>query len=107
MSYWLFQGNPKSYRVLDGIRDFDELYWQVTRYTKELQPGDQVAIWVAGRGAGVYALAELTTTPNGSAILRTTVTGTMMLSTFALRSDCMSGYGSPESCWTGRCCVRI
>ena len=22
MAYWLFQGNPKYYRILDGIRDF-------------------------------------------------------------------------------------
>jgi hypothetical protein len=35
MAYWLFQGNPKYYRILDGIRDFTQMPWFVTRYAKE------------------------------------------------------------------------
>ena len=27
MAYWLFQGNPKYYRVIDGIRDFEQMPW--------------------------------------------------------------------------------
>jgi hypothetical protein len=40
MAYWLFQGDPKYYRILDGIRDFTQMPWLVTRYAKEMQPGD-------------------------------------------------------------------
>ena len=63
MAYWLFQGNPKYYRILDGIRDFTQMPWLVTRYAKEMQPGDGVLIWMAGPEAGIYAIAEIIDTP--------------------------------------------
>jgi predicted RNA-binding protein with PUA-like domain len=63
MAYWLFQGNPKYYRILDGIRDFTQMPWLVTRYAKEMQPGDGVLIWMAGANAGVYAIAEMVEAP--------------------------------------------
>jgi hypothetical protein len=55
MAYWLFQGNPKYYRVLDGIRDFEQMPWLVTRYAKDIAPGDGVLVWVSGKEAGIYA----------------------------------------------------
>lgn len=63
MAHWLFQGNPKYYRIKDAIRDFEEMPWLVTRYIKEIAIGDEVAIWVAGKEAGIYALAEVTDPP--------------------------------------------
>lgn len=60
MTYWLFQGNPKYYRVIDGIRDFEQMPWLVTRYAKDIAPGDGVLVWVSGKEAGIYALAEVT-----------------------------------------------
>jgi len=42
MAYWLFQGNPKYYRIIDAIRDFEQMPWLVTRYGKEIMPGDGV-----------------------------------------------------------------
>ncbi len=60
MAYWLFQGNPKYYRVLDGIRDFEQMPQLVTRYAKDVAPGDGVLVWVSGKEAGIYALAEVT-----------------------------------------------
>ncbi|WP_199306625.1 hypothetical protein [Anabaena sphaerica] len=36
MTYWLFQGNPKYYRIIDGIRDFEQMPWLVTRYAKDI-----------------------------------------------------------------------
>lgn len=57
MSYWLFQGNPKYYRVLDGIRDFEQMPWLVTRYGRHIAPSDGVLIWVSGKEAGIYAIA--------------------------------------------------
>jgi IS4 transposase len=32
---WLFQGNPKYYKVIEAIRDFEQLPWTVTRYVKD------------------------------------------------------------------------
>lgn len=60
MAYWLFQGNPKYYRIIDGIRDFEKMPWLVTRYAKDIAPGDGVLVWVSGKEAGIYALAEVT-----------------------------------------------
>ena len=57
MAYWLFQGNPKYYRIMDGIRDFEQMLWSVTRYAKDMVSGDGVLIWVSGEQAGIYAIA--------------------------------------------------
>jgi predicted RNA-binding protein with PUA-like domain len=63
MAYWLFQGNPKYYRILDALRDFDEMPWLVTRYAKEMAVGDGVLVWMAGTDAGIYAIAEISQVP--------------------------------------------
>jgi predicted RNA-binding protein with PUA-like domain len=59
VAYWLFQGNPKYYRVIDAIRDFEQMPWLVTRYAKEIAVGDGVLIWLAGKDSGIYAIAEV------------------------------------------------
>ncbi|HEY9711609.1 MAG TPA: EVE domain-containing protein [Oculatellaceae cyanobacterium] len=63
MAYWLFQGNPKYYRIIDAIRDFEQMPWLVTRYGKDIAPGDGVLIWKSGQDAGVYASAEIIEPP--------------------------------------------
>jgi predicted RNA-binding protein with PUA-like domain len=63
MAYWLFQGNPKYYRIIDGIRDFTQMPWLVTRYAKEMQPGDGVLVWMSGKESGLYAIAEMIEAP--------------------------------------------
>ncbi len=59
MAYWLFQGKPKYYRILDALRDFDEMYWPVTLFSKEIVAGDGVLVWMSGKEAGIYAVAEV------------------------------------------------
>ncbi|MTJ46843.1 EVE domain-containing protein [Dolichospermum sp. UHCC 0259] len=59
MAYWLFQGNPKYYRVLDAIKDLEQIPWLVTRYAKDITPGDGVIIWLSGKESGIYAIAEV------------------------------------------------
>ncbi|MEB3309662.1 MAG: EVE domain-containing protein [Snowella sp.] len=63
MQYWLFQGNPKYYRIVDAIRSLDSMPWLVTRYADKMQVGDGVLIWIAGPDAGIYAIAEIVETP--------------------------------------------
>ena len=36
MAYWLFQGNPKYYRIVDAIKDFEQMPWLVTHHAKDL-----------------------------------------------------------------------
>jgi hypothetical protein len=63
MKFWLFQANPKYSRILESIQSLDGIYWLVTRYDKEITPGDRVLIWVAGKQAGIYAIAEVAEAP--------------------------------------------
>lgn len=63
MAYWLFQGNPKYYRIQDAIRDFDQMPWLTTRYAKEIALGDGVIVWIAGKEAGAYAIATISGLP--------------------------------------------
>jgi hypothetical protein len=63
VSHWLFQGNPKYYRLLEAIAQLDEIPWLVTRYDKEIEVGDGVLVWVAGEQAGIYAIAEIIEPP--------------------------------------------
>ncbi len=63
MAYWLFQGNPKYYRLLDAIRELDKMPWLVTRYGKNIAVGDGILVWMAGPEAGIYAIAEIIELP--------------------------------------------
>lgn len=55
MTYWLFQGNLKYYRVIDGIHNFEQIPWLATSYAKDMAPGDEVLIWQSGDQLGIYA----------------------------------------------------
>ena len=59
MACWLFQANPKYSRIVDAIRELDEIYWLVTRYAQEIAWRDRVLVWIAGKQAGIYATAEI------------------------------------------------
>ena len=59
MAYWLFQGNPKYYRVLEAIKELEAIPWLVTRYANNIAPGDGVIIWLSGSQGGIYATAEV------------------------------------------------
>ncbi len=63
MAYWLFQSNPKYYKILDAIANLDQMPWLVTRYGQNMTVGDGVLVWIAGKDAGIYAIAEITATP--------------------------------------------
>jgi predicted RNA-binding protein with PUA-like domain len=63
MNYWLFQANPNYYRLIDAIKELQEMPWLVTRYAKEIAVGDGVLVWMSGENAGVYAIAEVIEPP--------------------------------------------
>ena len=63
MVSWLFQANPKYSQILEAIQKLDGIYWLVTRYNKKIAPGDGGLIWIAGKQAGIYALAEVAKAP--------------------------------------------
>jgi predicted RNA-binding protein with PUA-like domain len=66
MAHWLLQGNPQRWRIDDFFREHpaDELTtWSVTRYLNQVHEGDDLALWRAGRDAGVVALGRVTGPP--------------------------------------------
>lgn len=59
--YWLFQANPKIYRIVDALKEKEDNWnWMVKQHKKRIAVGDKIIIWVCGEKAGVYALAEVT-----------------------------------------------
>ena len=67
MSYrrmWLFQANPRLYRLLDSLVDLrlEDDVWKVTRYKRDISEGDIALIWQCGEfnGRGIYAVVDVT-----------------------------------------------
>jgi predicted RNA-binding protein with PUA-like domain len=61
MAYWLVQSNPARWRVREFFADGHQLEgWSITRYRDQIQQGDDLALWLAGRDAGVVALGVVT-----------------------------------------------
>ena len=64
MSNWLFQGNPKRYPVLDHLLDGEmQVDWSVAQHLDEISGGDNAALWVSGKRAGVYAIGHVIDVP--------------------------------------------
>ena len=73
MSYWILQSNPKYFRLLDWLRDFDWLgdeslvdCWNISWYAKEVETGDTVFIWKSKAKSdirGIYAKGRLEPVP--------------------------------------------
>ncbi len=58
--YWVFQGNPQEFDVERGLREALTDSWKVTAHKNEIKKGDKVILYVTGKEAGCYALAEVT-----------------------------------------------
>jgi hypothetical protein len=63
---WILQASPRIYRLFDALRDErigNDDVWKVTRYKNEILSGHIGLIWMAGKEAGIYALARITSNP--------------------------------------------
>lgn len=62
---WIFQANPKRYDILNALLDLvpDKQWWMVNQYKKEIKQGDIALIWMSGKEAGIYAIAEIVSDP--------------------------------------------
>ncbi|MEH2190351.1 MAG: SUMF1/EgtB/PvdO family nonheme iron enzyme [Nostoc sp.] len=58
---WLFQASSKSYRLLDAIRDLEEVFWpiKIKSYAEEIAIEDGFVIWFSGKKSGIYAIAKI------------------------------------------------
>jgi predicted RNA-binding protein with PUA-like domain len=66
INYWIFQSNPKRYRILELLVDpkIPVYTWGIIpQYSKTMKKGDIVLIWMSGKAAGIYAVAKILTDP--------------------------------------------
>lgn len=62
-NYWVFQGNPANFDFKTAFKDKNKHTWTVSAHKDKIKPGDKVIIWLTGKEAGCYALAEVTANP--------------------------------------------
>lgn len=62
---WIFQANPNRYDIFNALLNpaLNEQGWMVKRYKEEIKQGDIALIWMSGKKAGIYAVAEITSNP--------------------------------------------
>jgi len=67
---WIFQGNPEKFDVVNALSDQNNPIdsWRVKQHKDEIKKGDIALIWVSGKEAGIYAIAEVTSDPQFMAI---------------------------------------
>lgn len=58
--YWLFQANPKIFRLKEALRAEVITSFAVKSHQQSITVGDKVILWQTGKTAGVYALATVT-----------------------------------------------
>lgn len=63
---WIFQANPGRYDILNALLDpaLDKQGWMVNQYRNEIRTGDVALIWMSGKEAGLYAVAEVISNPD-------------------------------------------
>ena len=62
---WIFQANPERWDFINALLDpaLDETSWTVNQHQKEIRQGDIALIWMSGKEAGIYAVAEVISNP--------------------------------------------
>src|SRR5690606_9616880 len=63
VSFWIFQGNPNVFDFETAIRG-DLLHdWTVSADKDKIKERDKVILWITGKNAGCYALAQISSSP--------------------------------------------
>lgn len=62
---WIFQANPTRYDILNALTDsgVNQYTWQINQHANDIKKGDIALIWMSGKDAGIYAVAEITSSP--------------------------------------------
>jgi hypothetical protein len=56
---WIFQVNPKFYRILEALQHLDRMQFLTNRYKDRIHVGNIVLLWMSGNHAGIYAQARV------------------------------------------------
>lgn len=60
---WIFQGNPDRFDIDDYLSRYSFVYWTANSQTSEMELGDQIFIWRAGKQSGAIAKGEINELP--------------------------------------------
>lgn len=61
---WIFQANPRRYDVLNALADeFEVDMWTINQYKNYVRSGHIALIWMSGKEAGIYAIADIVSDP--------------------------------------------
>lgn len=63
---WIFQASPKRYKLQDRLKEVDvgdEDVWEINQHKREIFKGHLALIWLCGKEAGIYALADIISDP--------------------------------------------
>ncbi len=63
ISFWLFQGSPEYYDVETALKENLLTAWSVSAHDKKIKSGDKAIIWMSGKNAACYALADIVGEP--------------------------------------------
>jgi hypothetical protein len=70
MASWIFKCDPKLYRLSDRLSDpNDSISWLVTRYKKDIMPGDTVFLMETGPKRAILAVMRVDEAPQERAEL--------------------------------------
>ena len=56
---WIFQAVPEQYDLRRALVALDEDIWLAQRRSSDMQPGQAVFFWLAGKGGGLIAAGEI------------------------------------------------
>jgi hypothetical protein len=100
VNVWIFQANPERYDILNALADPEVLQrytWQVNQHKERIKKGDMGLVWMSGKEAGIYGVADIVSNPEisgetaaeevywiddkdkGKKILRVTLTNRILL----------------------------
>jgi predicted RNA-binding protein with PUA-like domain len=62
----MFQANPNRFDIFNALSDpeVQRHCWQVNQNIHKIKKGDIALIWMSGKEAGIYAVAEITSDPS-------------------------------------------
>lgn len=66
VNVWVFQANPTRFDVFNALSDpeVQRHHWQVNQNINKIKKGDIALIWMSGKEAGIYAVAEIASNPS-------------------------------------------
>ena len=66
VNVWVFQANPNRFDIFNALSDpeVQRHCWQVNQNINKIKKGDIALIWMSGKEAGIYAVAEIASDPS-------------------------------------------